>query len=67
MGEDRSTDARRNVRKGNGEAKDIYEQALHDAESTEAKVLAENGKVAIEESGRPTEFGEQEDDSLADD
>lgn len=42
-------------------------EALHDAESAEAKVFPENREVTIKESPRPTEFREQEDDSLAND
>jgi hypothetical protein len=40
---------------------------LHDTKSADSKVFPENRKEAIEESGRPTEFGKQEDNGLADD
>lgn len=66
MGEDRSANARR-CQRGRINKQRTCVQALHDAESAEAKVFPENREVTIKESPRPTEFREQEDDSLAND
>lgn len=42
-------------------------QALDHAESTEAKLVAEYGEVAVEELGGPADFGEDKHDDLEDD
>jgi len=42
-------------------------QALDDAESTDAKVVSKNGEEPIEEARGPTDFGKEEDNDLSDD
>jgi len=56
-----------------GEAADMVgenrspNQALDDAESTDAKVVSKDGEEPIEESRGPTDFGKEEDDDLSND
>ena len=44
-----------------------YAQALNDAESAEAEVVTEDGEEPVEESSRPADFGEDENNGLEDD